>query len=322
MGRPRFEQGMRLAGRNSRNRLGSPGTRETAGKQTEKKKDTHMRLGRKIFWAFVVLWLVLTAYLLLLSDKWASAASPAHAAAPFAVTSENFPDLLRETLQKNPDLLLSILRENSESVLDIAQEGSNQRRRKALLNQWKMDLAQPKEVRLEGTPIRGKADAPVTIVAFSDFTCPYCEQGAATISSIMKRNEGKVRYVFKHYPLDKDGIAQKAAEYHVAAALQGDDKAWALYDLLFERRNDVLKRGVPALEDAAKDAGLDMKKLSSDLKKKSIAAAIDADIEEGTRLGVQGTPYFLVNNLVIRGSLSPTLFNEAIMMALQAAGKH
>ena len=65
-----------------------------------------------------------------------------------------------------------------------------------------------------------------------------------------------------------------------------------------------------------------MKKLASDLKKKSIAAAIDADIEEGTRLGVQGTPYFLVNNLVIRGSLSARLFNEAIAMALQATGKH
>lgn len=281
-----------------------------------------MRLGRKIFWAFVLLWIVLTAYLLLLSEKWASAANQAHAAAPFAVTSENFPDLLRETLQKNPDLLLSILRENSESVLDIAQEGSNQRRHKALLNQWKMDIAQPKEIHIEGMPIRGNVDAPVTIVAFSDFTCPYCQQSAATIRSVMEQNEGKVRYVFKHFPLDKDGIAHKAAEYHVAAALQGNDKAWALYDLLFERRNEVLKRGIPAIEEAARDAGLDMKKLASDLKKKSIAAAIDADIEEGTRLGVQGTPYFLVNNLVIRGSLSARLFNEAIAMALQATGKH
>lgn len=280
-----------------------------------------MRLGRKIFWAFVILWLVLTAYLLLLSDKWASAATEAHAAAPFAVTSENFPDLLRETLQKNPDLLLSILRENSESVLDIAQEGSNQRKRKALLNQWKMDITQPKQINLEGFPIRGNVNAPVTIVAFSDFTCPYCQQAATTIRTVLKQNEGKVRYVFKHFPLDKTGTAQKAAEYHVAASLQGEDKAWALYDLLFERRSDVLKRGVPAIEEAARDAGLDMKKLAADLKKKSIAAAVDADIEEGTRLGVQGTPYFMVNNLVVRGSISPSLFNEAIKMALQATGK-
>lgn len=64
-----------------------------------------------------------------------------------------------------------------------------------------------------------------------------------------------------------------------------------------------------------------MKKLASDLKKKSIADAVDADIAQGVQLGVQGTPYFLVNNLVIRGSLSSNLFNEAIKMALQATGK-
>ena len=280
-----------------------------------------MSLGRKIFWAFVILWLVLTAYLLLLSDKWASAAPAAPAAAPVAVTSENFPNLLRETLQKNPDLLLSILRENSESVLDIAQEGSNQRRHKALLNQWKADLTQPKQVDIAGAPIRGNADAPVTIIAFSDFTCPYCQQASETIRSVMKQNEGKVRYVFKHFPLDKVGLARKAAEYHTAAALQGDDKAWGFYDLLFNRRNEVLKEGVPAIEKAARDAGLDVKKLASDLKKKSIADAVDADIAQGVQLGVQGTPYFLVNNLVIRGSLSSNLFNEAIKMALQATGK-
>ena len=82
---------------------------------------------RKILWAFLIIWLILTAYLLFLSNKWASAATPSYAASS-AVTTDNFAELLRETLQKNPDLLLSVLRENSEAVLDIAQEGSNQRR--------------------------------------------------------------------------------------------------------------------------------------------------------------------------------------------------
>ena len=281
-----------------------------------------MSLGRKIFWAFVALWLLLTAYLLFLSDRWASAAQTANAAAPAAVTVENFPNLLRETLQKNPDLLLSILRENSESVLDIAQEGSNQRRHKALLNQWKADLTQPKQVKLDGRPILGNPEAPVTIVAFSDFTCPYCQQASESIRKVMEVNKGKVRYVFKHFPLDNSGIARLAAEYHVAAALQGDDKAWAFYDLLFARRADVIKNGLPAIQKAAQDAGLDMKKLNADAKKKDVRAEVDADMEEGVRLGVQGTPYFLINNLVARGSLSPELFTEAVNMALQTSGKN
>ena len=128
---------------------------------------------RKILWAFLIIWLILTAYLLFLSNKWASAATPSYAASS-AVTTDNFAELLRETLQKNPDLLLSVLRENSEAVLDIAQEGSNQRRHKSLIAQWKAELNQPKEVDIKDRPFRGAADAPVTIVAYSDFTCPYC----------------------------------------------------------------------------------------------------------------------------------------------------
>ncbi len=284
-----------------------------------------MSLGRKIFWAFVILWLVLTVYLLLLSDHWASAASvatDAKSAPPIVVTSKNFPDLLRETLRKNPEILLSILRENSESVLDIAQEGSNQRRYNALREQWKSDLKQPKKVDISGMPVRGNPNAPVTVVAFSDFTCPYCQQASETIQAVLKQNGDTVRYVFKHFPLDKDGLARKAAEYHAAAVLQGADKAWAFYDILFERRNEVLQDGIPAIEKAAADAGLNIRQLTADLKTKAIAEAVEADVAEGTRLGIQGTPCFLVNNLFIRGSQSPEIFNEAIMLALQASKKH
>ena len=70
-------------------------------------KETSMK--RKILWAFLIIWLILTAYLLFLSNKWASAATPSYAASS-AVTTDNFAELLRETLQKNPDLLLSVLR--------------------------------------------------------------------------------------------------------------------------------------------------------------------------------------------------------------------
>ena len=256
---------------------------------------------RKILWAFLIIWLILTAYLLFLSNKWASAATPSYAASS-AVTTDNFAELLRETLQKNPDLLLSVLRENSEAVLDIAQEGSNQRRHKSLIAQWKAELNQPKEVDIKDRPFRGAADAPVTIVAYSDFTCPYCQQAAGTMEKVLKENQGKIKYVFKHFPLETTGAARLAAEYHVAAARQDPELAWKFYDLLFARRADVLKDGEPAI-----------------VKRKDVRAEVDADIAEGQRIGVQGTPYFLINNLVARGALSSDLFKEAINMALQAA---
>ena len=80
----------------------------------------------------------------------------------------------------------------------------------------------------------------------------------------------------------------------------------------------MLKDGEPAIVNAAKDAGLNMKKLAADVKRKDVRAEVDADIAEGQRIGVQGTPYFLINNLVARGALSSDLFKEAINMALQA----
>ena len=86
---------------------------------------------------------------------------------------------------------------------------------------------------IKDRPFRGAADAPVTIVAYSDFTCPYCQQAAGTMEKVLKENQGKIKYVFKHFPLETTGVARLAAEYHVAAARQDPELAWKFYDLLF-----------------------------------------------------------------------------------------
>lgn len=272
-------------------------------------------MNRKLLWSAVALWILLTAGLIFWSSMTASAAS----APAKPLSTEAFSDLLREALRKNPDLVLDILREHSEVVLDIAQQGSNQRRRKGLVTQWKKDAEVHKNVDLANRPVRGAADAPVTIVAFSDFMCPYCERAAGTIQKLLKDYDGKVRYVFKHFPLEERGPARTSAEYHVAAAMQDPEKSWILYDLLFSRREEILKEGEPAIKRAAQEAGLDMKRLAADLRSKAVKDAIDADMIEAVNLGVQGTPYFLVNDLVVRGALAPDLFAEAVNMALDNA---
>lgn len=269
-------------------------------------------MNRKLLLSAVAFWLLLTAGLIF----WACSTASAASSASRAMSSEEFTNMLRDALRKNPDLVLDVLREHSESVLDIAQQGSIERRRKSLSAQWKKDLTEPKNVELAKHPIRGSAKAPVTIVAYSDFACPYCQQAAGTIQKLLKDYDGKVRYVFKHFPLAEQGPARIAAEYHVAAVMQDPEKAWVLYDLLFSRREDILKDGEPAIKKAAQDAGLDMKRLATDLRSKEVRDAIDADMLEAGQLGVQGTPYFLVNNLVVRGALAPDLFAEAINMAL------
>lgn len=244
---------------------------------------------------------------------------PAQAAQ--TVTDENLAQSLRELLANKPELVLDVLRQNSEAVLDIAQQGSTVRRQRALQAQWREDAKQPKKVNLAGRPVRGDANAPVTIVAFSDFTCPYCQQGAATVERILADYGKKVRYVFKHMPLGKDGAARTAAEYYVAATEQGEDKAWKLYKILFEQRERLVSDGEKFIKESAEVVGLNMQKLTADMRTKKTKATLDEDMAEAQRLGVEGTPYFLVNDLVVRGALPLDLFKNAVDMALEEKNK-
>ena len=248
-------------------------------------------------------------------------AAPVHAADNAALNREEASRLLRQILQDEPEIILDVLREHSEMVLDIAQQGSNQRRLKNLQSQWMQELDTTRPIALGDRPVRGKMDAPVTIVAFSDFTCPYCTQAAGMLDRLIEDNPERLRLIFKHFPLEGHRFARMAAEYHVAASFQGTEKAWAFYDALFRSGKDVNGGGEELLKKTAESAGLDMKKLAADLKNKAsqIRAVIDEDIADGKSLGLQGTPNFLVNNLIVRGSMSKDLFNQAVIMAYDHA---
>lgn len=244
---------------------------------------------------------------------------PAQAAQP--VTDENLTNLLREALNKHPELVLDVLRKNSESVLDIAQQGSTLRRQRALQSQWREDAKQPKKVKLSDRAVRGEANAPVTIVAFSDFTCPYCQQGAATIERILADYGKKVRFVFKHMPLGKDNTARLASEYFIAASEQSPEKAWTLYKILFDQREKLVTDGEKFIKESAEASGLNMQKLATDIKSKKTKALLEEDMAEAQKLGVEGTPYFLVNDFVVRGALPLDLFKNAVDMALEDKNK-
>lgn len=249
------------------------------------------------------------------------AATSAIPAPAQAASNEELKAALRDLLRDNPELIMQVLRDNSETVLEIAQQGSNVRRKKALIAQWQVDQTQPKKANLEGRPMRGPANAPVTIIAYSDFTCPYCQQAAGTMELLLANYKDKVRYVFKHMPLDSHDNARLAAEYHVAAGMQDGKKAWAFYETVFRDREKLMAEGESFLKKAAAEAGLDMKRLAQDIKGKKVKDSIEEDMAEARALNVQGTPYFLVNDLVIRGSLPLDLFSDAVDMALEAAAK-
>jgi protein-disulfide isomerase len=161
----------------------------------------------------------------------------------------------------------------------------------------KLDDPPAVDVAIGDAPIRGDARAPVTIVLFSDFECPYCAKAEATLKAVEAARRGKVRVVFKHRPLPMHDHARLAARAAVAAEKQG--RFWQYHDVLVAHR-DSLDRA--SLEKYASDAGLSLLRFGRDLDDASVDARIAADEKQAEALGVKGTPTAFVNGRRITGA--------------------
>ncbi len=187
--------------------------------------------------------------------------------------------------------------------------------------------ATPANIDTTGAASKGAADAPVTIVEFSDFQCPYCGTYATTTyPEIIKRyvDTGKVKYAFRDFPLSQiHPHASKAAEAARCARDQGGDTAfWAMHDALFATQDTWSQAAdVPAaLADVAAGAQLDRAALATCLTEGKHAEAVDADFQAGVGYGVQGTPTFFVNGQLLSGALPIEDFETQIEAALAARG--
>ena len=244
------------------------------------------------------------------------------APASSASTPKASPVQLKALLSEHPEILLEVLREHSEELLDIVQQGSDRRRLSTLRKQWEDDMLKPKKVALAGRPEGGAADAPVTIVAYSDFLCSYCHKSAFTIGSLMKRYSGKIRFIFKQVPKDEAG--RTAGMWFLAGYKLDKAKGWKMYALAFDRQKEVEAAPDKMMRSIAREVGFDVEKLETVLKAQSgeFGRMMDADAAEADSLGFVGTPYFLVNDLVVRGAISLEDFSAAVDMALEKkAGK-
>lgn len=227
---------------------------------------------------------------------------------------------LIEVLKENPDIVLDILKDNSEMVLEIAQQGNVLRKRKAMLAQWEQDAKIPKAINLENRVFRGNMDAPVTIVSYSDFTCPYCRQAEYVVGQLLKKYKGKVRVTFKALPKD-DPFSLTAAKYSTAAFMMDPEKGWAFFDALFDGVEQFERDSETFLKDTAAKVGLDFRKLKAEAGSAAVQQRLDADRKEADGFGINGTPYFMVNDLLVRGAVAKDLFEEAIERALALKGK-
>ena len=173
-------------------------------------------------------------------------------------------------------------------------------------------LEDPVQITTAGSPSIGPDKAPVTLIEFSDFQCPFCYKAAAELAAVVKAYPTQVRLVFREYPLESHSQAALAAAAAIAAHKQG--KFWQLHDAMFAHRNELSKANITAF--AAK-AGLDMKRFEADWASKETAATVARDIQDGDRAGVDGTPTVYVNGKRYHGGYTP----EAMKPVIEAESK-
>lgn len=149
---------------------------------------------------------------------------------------------------------------------------------------------EPAQLTVEGAPTRGSPMAQITIVEFSDFECPYCGRAHSILQQVLSEFEGRVRLVFKNYPLSSHPRAMPAARAALAAGNQG--KFWEMHDLLFEHQRQLEEED---LEGYAGELGLDLERFRRDVASAETQRRVEADRAEGQRAGVEGTPTLYIN---------------------------
>ncbi len=165
------------------------------------------------------------------------------------------------------------------------------------------------EVDIEGAPVRGVATAPVTIVEYSDFHCPFCRRVQPTLTTLLERYKGQVRLVYKHLPLD--GLHPQARRVSEAAWCAGrQDRFWEFHDAVYADAGSDASDATLARYAAA--ASLDMPAFTACLAGPEAKAAVQKDVAQGESLGLNSTPGFFVNGREVRGAQPVDAFAAVI----------
>lgn len=167
----------------------------------------------------------------------------------------------------------------------------------------------------EAGPSIGAKEATITITEFADYQCPYCREAQGTMKRILQDYGKDVRFVFKHLPLDMHAQSFASAQAAVCAGEQG--LFWQYSDALFAAES----LSTEALNSVALKFGLDIAKFQSCLTSERSRAAVLMDVQEAKRLGIVGTPTFIINDTLLRGALSFEDFKGMIERELNSAPK-
>jgi protein-disulfide isomerase len=178
----------------------------------------------------------------------------------------------------------------------------------------RISLEPPRQqIAATNSPSKGSASAPVELIEFSDFQCPYCLRANPTVTQVLNTYGDRVHFVYRHYPLPGHPNARPAAEAATCAAEQG--KFWQYHDRLFA---DPSKLSDADLKKSAADLGLDAAKFDACVDSHKFKATVDADIAAGQDAGVDGTPAFFINGRMLSGAQPFDQFKKLIDEELES----
>jgi protein-disulfide isomerase len=206
-------------------------------------------------------------------------------------------------------------------IRDLLREERTKAARAAYVNRLMaktpvtMALEPPRlDVAEAGRPAKGPAAAPVRIIEFSDFECPFCLRAFPIVGQVLSAYGDQVRLVYRHYPLPNHPNARPAAEAADCAAEQG--KFWEFHDRLFA---DQTRLGVGDLKQHASALGLNTAQFNDCVDTRKFAQQVDADIAAANAAGVSGTPAFFINGRPLSGAQPFEAFKKVIDEELKRA---
>ncbi len=167
----------------------------------------------------------------------------------------------------------------------------------------------------QGTPSRGPTDAPIVLVEYTDYQCPYCNRVQPTITALMERYDGQIRHVFKNLPLPNHSQAQLAGE--AALCAQDQSEYWSFHDWLFANQRSMNRATMVA---QAGELGMDAELFEACIEQKIHADTVSADALEARSFGITGTPGFLINGRVLSGAQPIEAFEAVIDEELELKG--
>ncbi len=233
----------------------------------------------------------------------------------------NCSELVKKTIQDNPDIVFEAIKKDPAQFMEVvrtaaqeAQKAEMENAQKAEMEAREAEFANPKKPEIgDNRAVLGSESAPVTIVEYSDFQCPFCQRGANTVKRVIDEYDGKVKLVFKHLPLEqKHPNARRGSEYFEAIAMQDAEKAYEFKQLVFKNQNETYGDAEKLYKKLAKDVGANMSKLQEDLKSSTIDEIIESDMQEAGKFGFQGTPGYLINGVSLKGAYPYEEFKKVI----------